>query len=158
MLIRNLFPFFFVAIALATPSQGQSETAATPIVGLRDNRPRDYALQHAEVFVEPGRSIVDATVLVRGTSITAVGTDIEIPPGFMTLDLTGKKIYAGLIDAWSETSVSLSNHEAGYWNRNVMPQRSAATAVSDKIEQADKLRSQGFTARLVAPEGRHRQR
>jgi N-acetylglucosamine-6-phosphate deacetylase len=137
---------------LPTELRAQNQVAAQPIVGLRDNRPRDYAFQHAEVVIQPGHSIADATVLITGTSITAVGADIEIPSGFMTIDCTGKRIYAGLIDAWSEADVPHSDSPA-YWNTNVTPQRSAATVGSKKIDQAAKLRSQGITARVVAPKG-----
>ena len=151
--MRFLLGILIVAIGLATEVRAQSEVAAEPIVGLRDNRPRDYAFQHADVVTQPGHSILDATVLVQGTSITAVGVNIEIPPGFMTIDCTGKRIYAGLIDAWSETDVPQSDSLAAYWNSNVTPQRSAASVASQKIDQATKLRSQGIAARVVAPKG-----
>jgi imidazolonepropionase-like amidohydrolase len=150
---RHLFAFLLLAIALPTDLRGQSQVAAEPIVGLRENRPSDYAFQHALVVVEPGHAIVDATVLVEGTSITAVGTDVEIPAGFMTIDCTGKSIYAGLIDAWGETEVPKSTSQAAYWNSNVTPERSAADVASKAADQAAKFRSAGFTTRVVAPQG-----
>ncbi len=71
--LRIFLGVLLLTIWLPTELRAQSQVAAEPIVGLRDNRPRDYAFQHAEVVIQPGHSIVDATVLVQGTSITAVG-------------------------------------------------------------------------------------
>lgn len=149
------FQFAVLLLAVGWPVElcAQSQVAAQPIIGLRDNRPRNYAFQHAEVVVAPGQSIQDATVLLKGPSITAVGVGLEIPPGFMTIDCTDKKIYAGLIDAWSETEVEQPDSLAAYWNSNVTPQRRASTVAGDKVDQASKLRSQGITARVVAPKG-----
>jgi imidazolonepropionase-like amidohydrolase len=145
--------FLSLAAYLVESLVAQSTTAARPILGLRDNAPQKFALTHAEVVVEPGQSIADATVLVEGSSITAMGVAVEIPPGFMSIDLTGKRIYAGLIDAWSEAKVPHTDLAAGHWNENVTPQRQAATIATQELADATKLRSQGFTVRVVAPEG-----
>ncbi len=153
MLARCLLLSWVFMLWLPIAARGQGDVAAQPTVGLRDNRPRDYALQHATVFVEPGRAIEDATVLIEGSSITAVGNNVEVPAGFMEIDCAGKQIYAGLIDAWSEVDVALPESEAGYWNSNVTPQRRAASAAVLSAGDAEKLRSQGITVRLVAPRG-----
>jgi N-acetylglucosamine-6-phosphate deacetylase len=70
----------------------------------------------------------------------------------MTIDCTGKSIYAGLIDAWGETEVPKSTSQAAYWNSNVTPERSAADVASKAADQAAKFRSAGFTTRVVAPQ------
>ena len=49
--------------------------------------------------------IQDATILVEGTSITAVGKQVAIPAGYQKIDCKGKRIYPGLIDAWSEMEI-----------------------------------------------------
>ena len=130
----------------------QSEIAARPTVGLRDDRPGDHALVHADVVVQPGQTLSDVTILVEGTAITAVGKEIEIPPGYETIDCQDKRIYAGLIDAWSEVEVPLEQSKSAYWNQNVTPQSNAAQAAI-ALPSASKLRSQGITTRLVAPSG-----
>ena len=141
-----------IVVAFPQLALAQVDVAAKPIVGLRDDRPGNYALVHADVVVAPGEFLSDATILVQGTSITAVGRDVENPPGFQVIDCQGKRIYAGLIDAWSEIDVPIQQSKSGYWNQNVTPQRNAAqSAVA--LEDAGKLRSQGITTRLVAPEG-----
>lgn len=153
MFTRHLVPILLFSAAMAGDSLGQSEVAAKPIVGLRDNRPSGYALLHADVVVQPGEVIADATVLVAGTSITAVGRDLKAPAGYQSIDCSGKKIYAGLIDAWGEIDVPKPTSETGYWNSNVVPHRAAATEAAKDLDQASKYRGAGFTARVIAPRG-----
>jgi N-acetylglucosamine-6-phosphate deacetylase len=151
VLARCLLFVLLSMMLSASAALAQTDVAAKPIVGLRDNRPRDFALQHATVVVAPGQTIEDATVLISGSSITAVGTDIEVPAGSMAIDCTDKQIYPGLIDAYSEFDVPPPVTEAGHWNEYVTPHRSAASVAWKAIEKADKLRDQGITLRLVAP-------
>ena len=151
--MRYLFFCVCFSLCWSSPIQAQSRVAATPIVGLRDNPVESVALIDADVVVEPGKTLTGATVLIEGTSITAVGIDLEIPDGFEQIDCSGKKLYAGLIDAWSETEVPFEETAPGYWNRNVVPQRTASTAIDGEIDDAGKLRSQGIAVRVVAPQG-----
>ncbi len=65
----------------------------------------------------------------------------------------GGTIYPGLIDAWGEAEVPLPKSQAGYWNSHVTPQRSTQAIATSAIDDAAKLRSQGITVRLVAPQG-----
>ncbi|NND98800.1 MAG: amidohydrolase family protein [Pirellulaceae bacterium] len=132
----------------------QSQVAAKPIVGLRDNRPDDYALIDARIVVQPGQTLDRATVLIEDSAIIAVGTDIEVPAGFMSIDCTGRTIYPGLIDAWSEVDVpSPDPKSATHWNPNVTPERSAHPVAITNVGDRSKLRSQGLTLRVVAPRG-----
>ena len=152
--IRNLLPAVGWAITTLLPTVcvAQSDVAAKPIVGLRDNRPNDYALTGATVVTRPGQSIDNATVLIRDTTIIGVGQDLAIPAGFMSIDCSGRTIYAGLIDAFSEAEVPMpDSSSAGHWNSNVVPQRSAKDVAVDSSGDREKLRSQGITARVVAP-------
>jgi N-acetylglucosamine-6-phosphate deacetylase len=130
----------------------QDNTSAQPIEGLRDNQPSKFALTDARVVVRPGQTIDHATVLIENTSITSVGTDVVVPPGFMTLDCAGQTIYAGLIDAYSDVEVPRTDAKASvHWNSNITPQRSAWVSASESQTDFDKLRSQGITVRVVAP-------
>src|SRR6056297_1330483 len=147
--------FCGTAVLTASTALAQSPQAAEPIVGLRENPLRSFALTHARVVTQPGHELLDATVLIKDTAIVAVGTDLPIPAGAKVIDCTDRTIYAGLIDAWSEveTPVPASADQAAYWNRNVTPQRSTATVAGRAVADAQKLRSQGITARLLAPQG-----
>ena len=141
-------------ILVTSSAVAQSPTASDPIVGLRDQRPTGYALVGADVVPQPGSVIENATILIEDGSILGVSTDLSIPAGFQVIDCQGKRIYPGLIDAFSELNVPLTDEQPGYWNSNITPQRNVSVAAGkDPIDQAAKLRSQGITARLVAPEG-----
>lgn len=142
-----------LAVTLVT-QVAQGQVAAVPTVGLRDQRPAEFAITGAHVFTAPGQSIQNATILVKDTSITAVGKNIAIPAGFRIVDCKGLTIYPGLIDAFSETEVQDDQSEsAGHWNANVTPQRNAHVVAAEKIDDAEKLRSQGIAVRIVAPKG-----
>ena len=144
-----------ISISIHQHARGQSQVAAVPIEGLRDNRPDDYALTGATVIASPNQTISNATVLMRDTTIIAVGKDVAVPDGFMTIDCTDRTIYPGLIDAFSEREVPYEPTEstASYWNQNVTPERSAKRIAAKLPDSADKLRSQGITVRMVAPKG-----
>ncbi|MFI9205048.1 amidohydrolase family protein [Streptomyces sp. NPDC053048] len=66
------------------------------------------ALTHATLIAAPGSRAAehDRTVLIRGGRVTAVGrtADTPVPDGARTLDLTGKYVIPGLIDAHTHSS------------------------------------------------------
>ncbi len=141
------------SLILPTALQAQSDTQATPIVGLRENPISGFAFVNAEVVVSPSRTLSDATVLVEGASITAVGQQQPIPAGYQVIDCEGKRIYSGLIDAWSESDATVNQSLPGYWNANVSPQVNVSDSIEETIPDAAKLRSQGIAVRLIAPKG-----
>ena len=141
------------AVLLPTALQAQSDTEAKPIVGLRENPIPGFAFVNAEVVVSPSRTLSDATVLVEGASITAVGQQQVIPAGYQVIDCEGKRIYPGLIDAWSESDATVNQSLPGYWNANVSPQVKISESIGETAPDASKLRSQGIAVRLIAPKG-----
>jgi N-acetylglucosamine-6-phosphate deacetylase len=141
-----------ILLVITSFASAQSDVSTRPITGLRDDRPANVALVGADVVIRPGALLGDATILVQETAITAVGKEIDVPAGFQVIDCQNKRVYPGLIDAWSEVEVPIEAAESGYWNRNVTPRLNAANeAVA--LADASKLRSQGITTRLVAPRG-----
>ncbi|QDT13846.1 amidohydrolase family protein [Planctomycetes bacterium K23_9] len=144
---------FAITLGLIQVASAQSDVAAKPTEGLRDNRPQKFALTNARVVVQPGQVIANATVLIQDTAIIKVAEQASIPAGFLTIDCSGQTIYPGLIDAYSELEVPRPNeNESGHWNSNVTPQRSAHVVVDEAKKEFEKTRSQGITVRVVAPE------
>ena len=88
--MRCLIVCLCFSLCWSSPTRAQSKVAAIPIVGLRDNPVESVALIHADVVVEPGKTLTDATVLIEGTSITAVGVDLEIPTALSRSIVPGK--------------------------------------------------------------------
>ena len=150
--IARLFGCFLTLMVIPV-AIAQDPGDARPVVGLRENPPDSVFLKDARVVVEPGRVIESTSVSIRGTSIVAVGKDIEPPAGARVIDCSGKTIYAGLIDAYREIEVPEPRTSgAGHWNGYILPRRSAASAIGSVSDVADS-RTQGITIRLIAPRG-----
>jgi len=124
--------------------------------GIRSSIPSTWALTGARVTVQPGQTIEGATVVIRDDRITAVGKAIAIPQDARVIDLSGRFIYAGFIDSFTEQTVSgaETDSSARYWNPQIRPARRVATAFTPDPSLNATLRKQGFTARLAAPAGR----
>ncbi|MEC8705710.1 MAG: amidohydrolase, partial [Candidatus Neomarinimicrobiota bacterium] len=68
-----------------------------PAKSLHRNPPRTWALTNATVHTEPGKSIIDGTIIIRNGVIQAVGRNLKIPNQATALRMDGKHIYAGFI-------------------------------------------------------------
>jgi N-acetylglucosamine-6-phosphate deacetylase len=141
--------FFVPVIATAAPP---GTTAPAP--GLRENTPAIHALVGARIVVAPGKVIEKGTVVVRDGLITAVGAEVNVPKSARLWDLSGKTLYAGFIDAYSELSAdapSGGETVAGYWNSAIAPETRAERIYRFDKTTNEKLRQQGIAVRLVAP-------
>jgi N-acetylglucosamine-6-phosphate deacetylase len=151
-------PLLF-ALAMITGNGIAANPSTRPAVGLRDKTPACHALKGGRIVVAPGQVLEKGTIVVRKGMIIAVGTDVKLPEDARIWDLDGQTIYAGLIDAYSESSAKApnsktsSNEGAHYWNSQVQPERRVAAHYTVDEQLNKQLRSQGITARLVAPEG-----
>ena len=135
------------AAAIAAPDQ-----TSTPQDALRSNPPNVYAITGAMVVAHPDATPQPATIVVRHGRIEAIGKDAPVPADAKEIKLSGKTIYAGFIDAYSEQTISTDrlNGSARYWNGQITPQLSVADQLPDNPD-AESLRKQGFIAQLVAP-------
>jgi imidazolonepropionase-like amidohydrolase len=116
-----------------------------PPNGPRRVDPMWHALVGATVHVAPGRTIEDATVILKGTRIVDVSRGAP-PEGARIWDAKGLDVYAGLIDAY--VPVDVPPGEPRHWNPGVTPER-LAREVDNRT--AAELRGLGFTAAAVAP-------
>ncbi len=130
------------------------QTAGTkPEVGVLEHKSDVVALQNATVVPEPGKSLEKATILVRDGKIVEVGTNVSVPPDAEIIDMAGKTIYAGFVDAGIEWEVPPSDAAKGtpHWNSEITPERSMAQVITANDATMSKLRKAGITAALVAP-------
>ena len=120
-----------------------------PVEGLRQNTPRVHALSGARIVVAPGRVVEQGTVVVRDGVIEAVG-NMKAPDDARVWNLEGKTIYAGLFDAYGETSLDANAAKSGspYWNPLVSPQVAVVDLYKSDSGLNKQLRDQGVTARL----------
>jgi imidazolonepropionase-like amidohydrolase len=141
-----------VLVALPTFEGVAAQEDLRPAEGLRDKTPRVYALRGARIVAGPDELIDSGVVIVRDRFIEAVGKEIPIPPDAVVLDMAGKTIYPGFLDAYSEQAVTWSNDQgAPYWNAEIRPQLSVARLYRPETATDEARRRQGITARLVAP-------
>ena len=136
-----------VAAAIAVPDQ-----TSTPQEALRSNPPNVYAITGAMIVAHPDATPQPASIVVRHGRIEAIGTDVPVPVDAKEINLNGRTIYAGFIDAYSEQTISTDrlNGSARYWNGQITPQLSVADQLPNNPD-AESLRKQGFIAQLVAP-------
>ena len=97
---------------------------------------------------------IKGTIVIRDGVIEAAGADVKPPADARVIDLAGKTAYAGLIDAYGEITIGAGcrqsrARQAGI--AQVTPQLDVAEHYAADEALNAKLRSQGITARLVAP-------
>jgi imidazolonepropionase-like amidohydrolase len=151
---RFVRPFVILCLA-ALAAAAAPRTAPPP--GLRETSHDVHAIVGAKIVVSPEATIESGTLVLRDGVIVAVGEKVEPPADARIWDGKGKTLYPGLIDAFGELSADVSRSGlkdgsgAGYWNSNVVPQVRAGAVYAADAAANKKLRSQGITARLVAP-------
>ncbi len=122
--------------------------------GLRANPPKRVAIVGATVHRDANSQPAIETILIDGTKITSIGSEIPIPAGTRVIDATGHHCYPGLIDAYHAHEFELETEKkgTGYWNDHVRPQLRVADEFHLDDLNRKELREAGFTAALVAPE------
>ncbi len=149
MMLRILITLQFLA---CLSDCARADETSTPQEALRSNPPNVFAITGAMIVAHPDATPAAATIVVRYGRIEAIGADVKIPADAREINLTGKTIYAGFIDAYSEQKISTErlNGSARYWNGQVTPQLSVADQLPANADIAE-FRKQGFVAQLVAP-------
>ncbi|WP_129715594.1 amidohydrolase family protein [Pedobacter sp. SYP-B3415] len=132
-----------------------------PVNGSYDIRPQLYAFTNATIVVNSGQTIANGTLLVKGRQIEGVGKGLNIPKGYLTIDLKGKYIYPSLVDAFSSYGTTDASREAGgfggrqsifvstkkgpyNWNEAIRPETEVRALFSVDTKKADELRRAGF--------------
>src|SRR5688572_27024222 len=115
------------------------------------------ALRGATIHTVTKGVIQNGTIIFDAGKIIAVGANLAIPAGTKIVDVTGKHIYPGLIDAYSTVGISeigavdMSNdvNEVGDFNPNVRTD----VAVNAESRHIGTSRSQGVLTTLTTPGG-----
>ena len=101
--------------------------------------------------------IQNGTIVFENGVITAVGTDVAVPSNARRVDVSGKHVYPGLIDAYSAmglqeigaVDVTNDTNELGDFNPNVR----AEVAVNPESRHIGTARSNGVLVTLTTPAG-----
>src|SRR5438477_13082977 len=95
------------AIIASVAHHGEAAPPSTPpVIGLAQNTPAVYALTNVRIVPEPGRLIEKGSIVIRDGVIEAVGAETKPPADARIIDLAGKTVYAGLIDAFGEITLA----------------------------------------------------
>jgi len=92
---------FFLLICFSVSLAAQTK----PTEGLRDNTPAVHALINAQVVVSPGNVIENGTIVIRNGIIESVQAEGTPPEDARVWDLSGKTLYAGFIDLYSDIGI-----------------------------------------------------
>ncbi|MEM7229316.1 MAG: amidohydrolase family protein [Planctomycetota bacterium] len=123
-----------------------------PVNGMRPADLRHHAITNATVMTEPGRTIENATIVMKDGVITAVGSDMTPPPGARVWDGEGMMVYAGLIDAALQIEMKGPERTvASHWNTRVHPAWRIADTDGPEESLRKTMRDLGFTAAAVYP-------
>ncbi len=147
------------ALALAVSAGGVFAPAAAHAQVRMTVAPQEVpvVLRGATIHTVTNGVIQNGMIVMDRGKITAIGTNVEIPRGAKVVDVTGKHIYPGLIDAYSTVgiteigSVDVSNDitEIGDFNPNVR----AEVAVNAESRHIGTTRSAGVLVAFSTPEG-----
>ena len=146
----------FAVVLAAAPLPVRVAEAQVTIPTARQSQP--VALRGATIHTVTKGTIANGTIVLDNGRIVAVGgADVVIPRGAKVVDVTGKHIYPGLIDAYSTVglteigSVDVSNDitELGDFNPNVR----AEVAVNAESRHIGTSRSAGVLVAFSTPEG-----
>jgi len=117
----------------------------------------DVAITNATLVTVTGGTVENGTLLIQGDRITALGTDVDVPPGVEVIDARGLCVYPGMIDA----TTSLGLYEVGAVRATVdasemgtyNPHIEAAVAINPHSVHIPISRVNGITSALVVPGG-----
>jgi imidazolonepropionase-like amidohydrolase len=132
-----------------------SARGADQVPGPAQNHP--VVLVGGTVHPVSGPAIEDGVVVFEKGKIVAVGTGLKAPAGAQTISITGKHVYPGLIDAYTDMGLievnslraSRDYSETGRINPNVK----SWVAVNPDSELIPVARANGVLAVLTAPRG-----
>lgn len=133
-----------------------------PVNGSYDTRPGMFAFTNATIVVSANQTLTNATLLIKGQTIQAVGAGLSVPKGYVVIDLKGKFIYPSLVDAFSSygiteapaqargfggqrQSIFVSTKKGAYgWNEAIRPETYVKNIFTADSKKADELRKVGF--------------
>lgn len=137
-------------VATAAPVSAQVTIPVAP-------QSQPVVLRGATIHTVTNGVITNGSIVLDGGKIVAIGANVDVPRGARVVDVTGKHIYPGLIDAYSTVgiteigAVDVSNdiNEIGDFNPNVR----AEVAVNAESRHIGTTRSAGVLVAFTTPGG-----
>lgn len=144
-----------------------------PVNGSWDVRSGQYAFTNANIVVSASQTITNGTLVIKDGYIESVGAGAAVPKGYVTVDLKGKFIYPGLIDAFTTYGMPEAPRQAGGfggfgraavpvstkpgpygWNEAIRPDVAAVKMFHVNTTRAEELKRNGFgTVQTLVQDG-----
>ncbi|MDA1371259.1 MAG: amidohydrolase family protein [Proteobacteria bacterium] len=166
--IKKCVPAAYTALLIsAAVSSAFAQENATPN-GVNDERAGAYAFTNANIYQADGAFISGGTLLIRDGRIVEVDDNVAIPEGYFEIDLSGRFIYPGLIDIYTDYGIpELQREDDNGAAENLYPSDQAfnvndairtnfraSTAFAPDEEKREKFRELGFSSVLsLRPDG-----
>jgi len=126
-------------------------------VACAENPPPDLIFLHGRIHTEDAKRSVAQGLAVRGNSIIAVGTDQEISarigPGTRTIDLAGRIVLPGIIDAHTHPAESAQEFGKCSLDDKVMAPAALKSAVAACLKSNPGDKNLWFEVVQVDPSG-----
>ncbi len=139
-----------------------------PVNGITDPRTDCYAFTNATIIKDDQNSITNGTMVIREGKITAVGSNINIPPDAVVINCKGKYIYPSLIDIYTDYGIPQPQRQqpssTGFfaaqqfnsitrgaydWNQAIRPEVNASEIFAVDDKDAKSYRDLGFGSVLT---------
>ena len=130
--------------------------AATSVLSAQTPPAAGVMLRGGTIHTISGPVIEGGSVLLRDGKIVAVGKNFTPPDGYKVIDIPGRQVYPGMIDAASMLgldSVTQSLGSDAVEPGLINPQLRALTAVNPESEHIPASRANGVTSVISMPEG-----
>jgi imidazolonepropionase-like amidohydrolase len=152
---------FLAALGLLVSMALRAQTTF-PVNGVADERTDHYAFTNATIVKDATTTLTNAIMVVKEGKIVAVGTDVKVPQGAVTIDCKGKYIYPSFIDIYSDygtpaqqprqggfdffaRSQITTNTKGAYgWNQAIKSEVDAYRVFAADEAKAKGLRDMGF--------------
>jgi imidazolonepropionase-like amidohydrolase len=156
-------PTFFLFVAALLPVSLRAQVTL-PYNGVRDERPRLFAMENATLVQAPGSVLENATLLVRDGYIQAAGVGIAVPESAVRYDCRGQYLYPSFLELNTQYGVpdkqpleresedqALFTERKGpwAWNEALLPEFDAVRAFAADADKAKAYREAGFGAVLT---------
>jgi imidazolonepropionase-like amidohydrolase len=146
-----------VVAILTAGALAASTAAADAQIIPRAPQEQPIALTGGTIHTVTNGVIENGTIVFVGGRITAVGADVPVPPGAQVIDITGKHVFPGLVDAFSTVGLTeiggfdqaTDLNELGDINPNVH----AEVAVNPESRHIGTTRSNGVLVTVASPSG-----
>jgi imidazolonepropionase-like amidohydrolase len=149
---RTLATLLIFSLVSPLVALGQ-KTDVKPEVGIQEHLIDEFLITGARLVLEPGRILEEGAILVSDGKVVSVGERVDAPAGARRVELKGKTIYPGFIDAGIEIELPEIDATRGspHWNPEITPNRSVAEISPAPTAAVSKLRKSGITTALLAP-------